>query len=50
MLPDRGIVTKTDDPTHKQKAIYALTEQGIELLPTRGENVNLVRGDLGGHH
>jgi DNA-binding PadR family transcriptional regulator len=22
-----------DDPTHKQKAIYSLTEKGIELLP-----------------
>jgi DNA-binding HxlR family transcriptional regulator len=32
-LLERGIVTKTDDPTHKQKAIYTLTEQGIELLP-----------------
>ena len=32
-LLDRGIVTRTDDPTHKQKAIYTLTEQGIELLP-----------------
>jgi DNA-binding HxlR family transcriptional regulator len=28
-----GIVTKADDPTHKQKSIYSLTEQGIELLP-----------------
>jgi DNA-binding HxlR family transcriptional regulator len=28
-----GIITRTDDPTHKQKAIYTLTEQGIELLP-----------------
>ena len=33
MLVDRGIVTKSDDPTHKQKAIYSLTEKGIELLP-----------------
>ena len=33
MLQQRGIVTKRDDPTHKQKAIYSLTEQGIELLP-----------------
>jgi len=32
-LLDQGIITKTDDPTHKQKAIYSLTEQGIELLP-----------------
>lgn len=28
-----GIVTKADDPTHKQKAIYSLTEKGIALLP-----------------
>jgi DNA-binding HxlR family transcriptional regulator len=32
-LLDRGVITKTDDPTHKQKAIFTLTEQGIELLP-----------------
>ncbi len=28
-----GIIARTDDPSHKQKAIYSLTEQGIELLP-----------------
>ena len=33
MLARRGLVTKADDPTHKQKAIYSLTEKGIELLP-----------------
>jgi DNA-binding HxlR family transcriptional regulator len=32
-LLEQGIITKADDPTHKQKAIYSLTEQGIELLP-----------------
>jgi DNA-binding MarR family transcriptional regulator len=32
-LLDEGIVTRADDPTHKQKSIYSLTEQGIELLP-----------------
>lgn len=32
-LVERGILTRTDDPTHKQKGIYSLTEQGIELLP-----------------
>ena len=32
-LVDQGILTKADDPSHKQKAIYSLTEQGIELLP-----------------
>ncbi len=33
MLLDEGIVTKTEDPSHKQKAIYSLTEKGIALLP-----------------
>ncbi len=33
MLVDQGIVTRADDPTHKQKAIYSLTETGIDLLP-----------------
>jgi DNA-binding HxlR family transcriptional regulator len=32
-LLDRGIITWADDPSHKQKGIYSLTEQGIELLP-----------------
>jgi len=32
-LVSQGILTKTDDPTHKQKAIYSLTEKGIALLP-----------------
>jgi len=32
-LIDRGILSRTDDPTHKQKAIYSLTERGIALLP-----------------
>ena len=32
-LQDEGIVTKSDDPTHKLKAIYRLTKAGIDLLP-----------------
>ncbi|HJT14106.1 MAG TPA: helix-turn-helix domain-containing protein [Dongiaceae bacterium] len=32
-LVEQGLLTKADDPSHKQKAIYSLTEQGIELLP-----------------
>jgi DNA-binding HxlR family transcriptional regulator len=32
-LMEAGVVTRADDPTHKQKGIYSLTEQGIELLP-----------------
>jgi DNA-binding HxlR family transcriptional regulator len=32
-LVEQGIITKADDPSHKQKAIYSLSEKGIELLP-----------------
>lgn len=32
-LVDAGIVTKRGDPTHAQKAVYSLTEKGLELLP-----------------
>lgn len=28
-----GLLTRRDDPTHRQKAIYSLTEAGIQLLP-----------------
>lgn len=33
MLVAKGVLTKEDDPTHKQKAVYSLTERGISLLP-----------------
>jgi DNA-binding HxlR family transcriptional regulator len=32
-LVEHGVLTKGGDPTHKQKAIYTLTEKGITLLP-----------------
>jgi DNA-binding HxlR family transcriptional regulator len=32
-LVEIGMLTKRDDPTHKQKAIYSLTEMSIELVP-----------------
>ena len=32
-LVEQGIIVKSHDPSHKQKAIYSLTEKGIELLP-----------------
>lgn len=32
-LVDEGILTRSDDPTHALKAIYRLTEAGIDLLP-----------------
>ncbi|MGC1466540.1 MAG: helix-turn-helix domain-containing protein [Pseudolabrys sp.] len=32
-LLQQGILTRADDPAHKQKGVYSLTEKGIELLP-----------------
>ena len=32
-LVEQGIIVRSHDPSHKQKAIYSLTERGIELLP-----------------
>ncbi|MCW2655987.1 MAG: transcriptional regulator [Jatrophihabitans sp.] len=36
-LADAGILTKSADPSHKQKTIYSLTETGIDLLPVVAE-------------
>ena len=33
MLVELGMLTKADDPSHKQKAIYSLTEMAISLVP-----------------
>jgi len=33
MLEREGILIKKQDPMHKQKNIYSLTEKGIDLLP-----------------
>jgi DNA-binding HxlR family transcriptional regulator len=32
-LSAQGMITRADDPTHKQKAIYSLTEKAIQLVP-----------------
>ena len=32
-LVEAGLLTRADDPSHKQKAIYSLTEPAIQLLP-----------------
>lgn len=32
-LVDLGMLTRADDPSHKQKAIYSLTEMSISLVP-----------------
>jgi len=32
-LTEAGMISRRDDPTHKQKAIYSLTEPAIQLVP-----------------
>ena len=32
-LVEQGVITKADDPSHKQKALYSLSQKGIELVP-----------------
>ena len=32
-LVEEGVLSKADDPSHKQKAIYSLTEKAIQLVP-----------------
>ena len=32
-LLENGLVRRQEDPTHAQKAIYSLTEKGLDLLP-----------------
>ncbi len=32
-LQEEGIVTRHDDPGHKLKAVYCLTQAGLDLLP-----------------
>ncbi len=33
MLVEQGVVTRSDDPSHRQKAVYRLTKKGVDLLP-----------------
>ena len=32
-LVEAGLLSRADDPTHKQKAVYSLTERSIQLVP-----------------
>jgi DNA-binding HxlR family transcriptional regulator len=32
-LLDNGLIQRQENPTHAQKAIYSLTEKGLDLLP-----------------
>lgn len=36
-LVEAGVLTRAGDPEHKLKAIYSLTEKGIDLLPIIAE-------------
>ena len=36
-LVERGLLTREGDPSHKQKAIYSLTEMSIRLVPIFAE-------------
>lgn len=36
-LLERGLLTRADDPSHKQKAIYSLTDMSIGLIPIFAE-------------
>ncbi|MGH3966428.1 MAG: winged helix-turn-helix transcriptional regulator [Pseudonocardiaceae bacterium] len=44
-LVEHGMLTRSDDPRHKQKVVYSLTEQAIELVP-----VLIQLGDWGIRH
>ena len=33
MLEEEGILTRSEDGSHKQKIIYSLTQKGIDLFP-----------------
>lgn len=32
-LTDKGLLTRSEDPAHKQRVIYALTDKAIDLVP-----------------
>lgn len=44
-LVEHGLLTRSDDPRHKQKIVYSLTERAIELVP-----VLIQLGDWGIRH
>lgn len=33
MLLDEGVISRSEDQSHRQKVVYSLTAKGIELLP-----------------
>ena len=46
MLVEEGIITRSGDPRHKQKAVYSLTEKGIALVPVMAQIGNWSRAFL----
>ncbi|WP_374377581.1 winged helix-turn-helix transcriptional regulator [Dongia sp.] len=45
-LSESGLITRADDPSHKQKAIYSLTERAIQLVPLLAEMASWGRRHL----
>ncbi len=39
LLENNGIVSKSSDPSHKQKIFYRLTQKGIDLVPVLVEMI-----------
>lgn len=39
-LVQHDLLTKSDDPTHKQKITYSLTAQAIELVPVLAQLID----------
>jgi DNA-binding HxlR family transcriptional regulator len=37
-LTDLGLLSREDDPSHKQKVVYSLTEPAIQLGPRHGDD------------
>lgn len=39
LLENNGIISKSSDPSHKQKIMYSLTQKGIDLVPVLVEMI-----------
>lgn len=39
LLESNGIISKSSDPSHKQKIVYRLTQKGIDLVPVLVEMI-----------
>lgn len=39
LLENSGIITRSTDPSHKQKIMYSLTKKGVDLVPVLVEMI-----------